>query len=258
MYAFGMTSRMTYSIFVTRFSLLDLPSQQFLLSALFARVPAAVIKDIMNHLLLERSVVVCGSSASMVSVVAAALVHLIAPLKWEGVFVPLLPISASEVLQAPVPFIIGTVNYVPIDTEEQAFAILNTNAGVRATDMFRIPVHDRTSIHMQTIDDEEVECNLKSARRFLLNSKKCSCDCKLDSLKLNIDEAQSRLYFDDRIMHILLNHILHHMASDTKSAISRSYKSIIRRNRLLLGDLSHIDRWKRYGIFDYSSGNFTI
>ena len=229
--------------------------QQFLLGTLIARVPAAIIKDIMNHLLLERSLVVCSDSASQVSIITAALVHLIAPLKWEGVFVPLLPTSASEVLQAPVPFIIGMVNYIPNESEEKTFAILNMNAGVRPMDMFLVAANDRTSIHMQTIDDEEVECNLKAVRRSLIASKKCSCQCNLSSLILNIEDAQLKLYFDDRIMHVLINHILHHMAVDTTSAISRAYKSIVRRNRLLLGDLSHIDRWKRYGIFDYSSGN---
>ncbi len=61
----------------------------------------------MNYLLLEKPLLVCGKQASLVAVIVMAVRLLLVPMQWDGVFVTLLPISAKEVLQAPVPFILG-------------------------------------------------------------------------------------------------------------------------------------------------------
>lgn len=53
----------------------------------------------------------CGSNYGAVTVLASALKFLVAPFKWEGVFVPMVPLNAMEVLDSPVPFIVG-VPYV--------------------------------------------------------------------------------------------------------------------------------------------------
>lgn len=81
--------------------------QEFVLAVLFAVVPHSLLTEIMNHLLLEKSLLVCGKLAPLVSVVTTAVPYLLSPLEWDGVFIPLLPASAVEVLQAPVPFILG-------------------------------------------------------------------------------------------------------------------------------------------------------
>ena len=78
-----------------------------MLSVLIAFVPFSVIAEIMNHLLLEKSLLICGTTPSLVSIVSTAVVYLLNPMQWDGVFVTLLPEAAMEVLQAPVPFILG-------------------------------------------------------------------------------------------------------------------------------------------------------
>ena len=38
------------------------------------------------------------------------LLALMAPFKWAGAFVPLLPLNGKEIMQAPVPFVVGTTS----------------------------------------------------------------------------------------------------------------------------------------------------
>jgi hypothetical protein len=70
-------------------------------------LPADVIVHIHSLLLLEKSLVVLGSDAALLSVVCTAFLHLLAPFTWAGIFVPLLPPLAQEILDAPVPFLVG-------------------------------------------------------------------------------------------------------------------------------------------------------
>ena len=74
---------------------------------IFACLDPHVICKLIQLLLLERSVIVAGRNEGMVTAVATGLVSLIAPFKWEGVFIPLLPNSAREIFDAPVPFVLG-------------------------------------------------------------------------------------------------------------------------------------------------------
>jgi hypothetical protein len=73
----------------------------------FSFFPVETIVRIHSLLLLEKSLVVIGTDLTLVSIVTTAFVHLLQPLKWAGIFVPILPPLAHEVLDAPVPFIIG-------------------------------------------------------------------------------------------------------------------------------------------------------
>ena len=66
----------------------------------------------MNLLLLEKSVLVYGTDVGLVSAISSGLMEIVTPFQWEGVFVPVMPYIAKEVLQAPVPFIIGS-NMLP-------------------------------------------------------------------------------------------------------------------------------------------------
>lgn len=69
--------------------------------------PADVIVHVHASLLLEKSLVVLGSDPTFVSIICTAFLHLLKPFKWAGIFVPLLPPLAQEILDAPVPFIVG-------------------------------------------------------------------------------------------------------------------------------------------------------
>ncbi|RYG98409.1 hypothetical protein EON65_51470, partial [archaeon] len=70
-------------------------------------IPTDVIVHIHLMLLLEKSLIILGSDAALVSILCTGFLHLLAPYKWTGIFVPLLPPLAQEVLEAPVPFIVG-------------------------------------------------------------------------------------------------------------------------------------------------------
>lgn len=68
--------------------------------------PPTVIAAI-TALMLERQVVAVSNSISPLTDVLGALVALMFPLEWPHSFIPVLPSLLSEVLQAPVPFLIG-------------------------------------------------------------------------------------------------------------------------------------------------------
>lgn len=74
---------------------------------LFSFLPVDVIIHIHSLLLIEKSLIVIGRDATLTTIVTTAFVNLLLPLKWAGIFVPLLPPLALEVLDAPVPYIIG-------------------------------------------------------------------------------------------------------------------------------------------------------
>lgn len=93
-------------------------------AALFGLLPAAVVVRLQSLLLLERSLVVCGSDAGLVSTVCTGLALLLRPFAWEGCFVPLLPSSALEVLEAPVPFLVGVCSLALPSAVSSAAAVL--------------------------------------------------------------------------------------------------------------------------------------
>ncbi len=74
---------------------------------LFSFLPVEVILHVHSLLLVEKSLIVIGRDTTLTTIVTTAFVHLLLPLKWAGIFVPLLPPLALEVLDAPMPYIIG-------------------------------------------------------------------------------------------------------------------------------------------------------
>eukprot|EP01040_Poterioochromonas_malhamensis_P012525 gene12525-13708_t len=85
--------------------------EQWAVSILVSLIPVEVIVHIHSLLLMEKSLLVLGSEASVVSLLTTAFIHLLKPFKWAGVFVPILPPLAQEILDAPVPFIVGIVDH---------------------------------------------------------------------------------------------------------------------------------------------------
>lgn len=208
--------------------------------------------------MLEKSLLVRGQSASMVSIIAAAVIHLIAPLKWVGAFIPLLPLSAKEVLQAPVPFVIGVVNYT-IDENVDLYncAVLNLDELVDLKTMLHLPTFEPAfGTHLQSVDGEEIDHNISSVRNLLFSTKKRSCSCNLNVFRLTLSDGSRQDIVDDKMTRVLLNHILFHLTENVIIAISRAFKSIERRNRYLLDDLYVTDRWKRFGTMEFLSGMY--
>ena len=78
------------------------------MAVLFSRVSVDVIIKCVNILLLEQSLVIVGEDLGLVSAIGTALTSLLAPFKWDGVFIPVLPVGLNDILQSPVPFVLGT------------------------------------------------------------------------------------------------------------------------------------------------------
>lgn len=75
-------------------------------------------QKIINIILLERSIVVVGKSSIDVSAAIFALMELLKPFQWAGAVIPILPNSMFEILDAPVPFLVGVAG-------DSAISILN-------------------------------------------------------------------------------------------------------------------------------------
>ncbi|CAM9877143.1 unnamed protein product [Phaeothamnion confervicola] len=70
-------------------------------------VPPPILLQALAALLAEVQVVVSGSDLGLVSATVLALAALLRPVPWLGPLVPLLPLSMTGVLDAPVPFLLG-------------------------------------------------------------------------------------------------------------------------------------------------------
>ena len=60
-------------------------------------------------LLMERSILLTGTSEEEVSASACAILELLKPYKWASAFMPLLPVTLLDIVESPVPFIGGIV-----------------------------------------------------------------------------------------------------------------------------------------------------
>ena len=90
--------------------------QEWSNAILFSLFTPSLIIFLLNTLILEKSVVIYGSNISLVSALTSAVVQLLRPFPWEGVFIPLIPSDAIEILEAPVPFVVGT--NIPFDVHK--------------------------------------------------------------------------------------------------------------------------------------------
>mmetsp|Transcript_2933 Transcript_2933/g.10515 ORF Transcript_2933/g.10515 Transcript_2933/m.10515 type:complete len:796 (-) Transcript_2933:20-2407(-) len=70
-------------------------------------VPADVVCKVVLALLCEQSVVVVASDVSRAAAVALGLTVLVAPLKWQGSLISVLPATELDLLASPVPFVAG-------------------------------------------------------------------------------------------------------------------------------------------------------
>ncbi|KAF0701274.1 Aste57867_8203 [Aphanomyces stellatus] len=64
---------------------------------------------LVHHALLEHSILIVGTDNLFITAVADTLRHLLAPLHWDHVFIPVVPhgVDINTLLDAPVPFIAG-------------------------------------------------------------------------------------------------------------------------------------------------------
>jgi len=85
------------------------PALDFDLSLLFQSLSVENIIKVFEYILSESKIVLASSCVSLLSHVAQALIKLLWPFTWEHVFIPVLPHSMIDFIQAPTPFIMGVI-----------------------------------------------------------------------------------------------------------------------------------------------------
>jgi DENN domain-containing protein 5 len=86
----------------------QLPLVNYSYQPLFRTLSVANILVVWGLLLHETRVVLCSSNVALLTPCAEALLGLLFPFAWQGIYVPVLPYHLCEnVLEAPVPFLVG-------------------------------------------------------------------------------------------------------------------------------------------------------
>jgi hypothetical protein len=75
--------------------------------ALFRSLSIPNIVTLFEYVLNESRIILLSSHTSMLHLASHALTALIYPLKWSGVFIPVLPSRLVQALEAPCPYIVG-------------------------------------------------------------------------------------------------------------------------------------------------------
>lgn len=73
----------------------------------WCRLTADTLVDLLEFALREMKIVVVDDNLAMLSAAVYAIAPMLRPLKWSGVFLPVLPNKLCEFLEAPVPIIAG-------------------------------------------------------------------------------------------------------------------------------------------------------
>ena len=186
-------------------------------------------------LVLEKSLIIVGMNTSIVSTIANAVLSLIQPFHWEGVFIPVVPRYASEIMQAPVPFIVGTHVLPPKSDIASNAAILNVDKLLAADNQRR--QHSYTYLEMPVLD------------------VKMPLDIDLRSLISRSHKILSRVLPDDT-RNIQLSYFLETFGDIDLFTIKETRKTIERHNAYLCGDANLVDGWKKYGAFDANTGEY--
>ncbi|PGG96260.1 hypothetical protein AJ79_09660 [Helicocarpus griseus UAMH5409] len=95
-------------LFARKEAINELPgSRNTDLYALFRCLSISNIIILFEYILAESRVILLSSHASMLHLASKALVDLLFPFQWTGVFIPILPSRLIQALEAPCPYIVG-------------------------------------------------------------------------------------------------------------------------------------------------------
>lgn len=98
--------------------------------ALFRSLDTEVVINLFEFALAESRIIFLSSHTSMLHLACAALVQLIYPLKWAGVYIPVLPARLIQALEAPCPYIIGIERrYENVDIPEDDIVLVDLDNG---------------------------------------------------------------------------------------------------------------------------------
>ena len=116
----------------------ELPLAQLRLGALLGELPTRAALAVFGAACREHKLVLVSSYVSKLTAAAEALNALLWPMRWQGVYVPLLPDLMLDFLQSPVPFLLGI--HADAYAAARALAILPDDAVVVDLDEGRVDV----------------------------------------------------------------------------------------------------------------------
>jgi DENN (AEX-3) domain len=85
----------------------QLPLANFSFQPLFTSLSVSNILVVMGCLLQETRLVLVSKHYAILGPIAEALLSLLFPFHWQGMYLPILPYSMLEILDAPVPYLVG-------------------------------------------------------------------------------------------------------------------------------------------------------
>lgn len=97
----------------------QLPLVDFSYRPLFTCLSVDNVLSIMGYLCAEYKICVCSTNIALLTPVQEALLSLLFPLVWQGAYVPITPANMLEILDAPVPIIMGTHSSYLTDTDPE-------------------------------------------------------------------------------------------------------------------------------------------
>ncbi|KAG7004706.1 DENN domain-containing protein [Physcia stellaris] len=96
------------------------------LYALFRALSIPNIVVLLEFALAESRIILLSSHTSMLHLASKALVELLYPMTWAGVFIPVLPARLIQALEAPCPYIVGIERrYEKIELPEDDFVLVD-------------------------------------------------------------------------------------------------------------------------------------
>lgn len=148
------------------------------LSVLYECLSKDLLLMIFGSMLIERKVVLIGSSLTQLSSCVMALCSLIYPLKWEHPVITIVPDKIIELLQAPFPFFAGvlksSVNIDSLEIEDGIVVDLDTKTVIRkcSDEMTLLPANLKKSLILslkvvEAIDKGKKLINVLIAEAFL-------------------------------------------------------------------------------------------
>ena len=202
------------------------PLADWSLAVVFTILPPIAIVKVLHLLLCEQKIAVMSTDVGLVSAVAAALTHLVDPLRWECVHVPLKPMELDSVdmLECPNPFVVGIAEEVDPSIVPPDVTVLSLEGAPELTlaqDALSGQAHSSfTLIH-------KLQCLPQWA---LVNSRKAASE-------------RARIYSQG-------------LTPEERSRVT-AYKGVLHDYVAgLCGDVGEPEAWRRYGEYNQDTKDF--
>ncbi|KAI4758472.1 DENN-domain-containing protein [Aureobasidium sp. EXF-3400] len=99
--------------------------------ALFRALSMNNIITLFEYVLSESRIILLSSHTSMLHLASAAITSLLYPLKWAGVFIPVLPARLIQALEAPCPYIVGVERrYENLEFPDDDFVLVDLDQDI--------------------------------------------------------------------------------------------------------------------------------